>query len=189
MKRYKKVPPTAALRGFEATIRLGSVSSAADELSLTQSAVSHQLRLLEEHVGQPLFLRVGRELRPSDAGRDYYRSVREALDRLESGLLRLEPYRKPMSVVVYAPSDVIAAFAVPALVGFRQTHPQVDPWFADAQTAPSFDAVEVDIVISRSEKAPAEDLVLDCGRDRLAPVVSPELAPRFGLPPICSRCR
>ena len=61
MRRYRNVPPLQFLQGFEAASRLGSFSKAAEEIGLSQSAVSHEMRLLEERVGQPLFLRVGRK--------------------------------------------------------------------------------------------------------------------------------
>ncbi len=105
MRRYRNVPPLQFLQGFEAAARLGNFSKAAEELGLSQSAVSHQMRLLEERLGQPLFLRVGRHVRLTDAGRDYSRTVTRALAELDTGYRRLEPYRKPRSVVIYAPRE------------------------------------------------------------------------------------
>ena len=60
---------------------------------------------LEERVGQPLFLRVGRKVQLTDAGRVYQRSVRQALDDLDAAQQRLEPFRRASSVVIYAPRD------------------------------------------------------------------------------------
>jgi LysR family transcriptional regulator, glycine cleavage system transcriptional activator len=178
MKHYRQVPPTASLRGFEATVRLGSVTLAAAELGLTQSAVSHQLKLLEAHTGQPLFLRAGRDLRVSDAGRDYYRSVRDALDRLEEGLKRLEPYRKANSVVVYAPGEFIQYCLIPALPDLARAHPEIDPWLASNPGAVDFDNMEIDIAILRAEAAPAGLRAHGLGQDRLTPIASPLLTVR-----------
>ena len=181
MKHYRHVPPTSSLRGFEATVRLGSVTAAAGELGLTQSAVSHQIRLLEEHAGQPLFLRAGRDLKVSDAGRDYYRSVRDALDRLDDGLRRLEPYRKANSIIVYAPGDFIACCIIPALGGLRRAHPEIDPWLSSPGLSNSagnldFEEMEIDIAIVRAE-APRKGLIAhDLGQDRLSPAAAPGLA-------------
>ncbi len=182
MKHYRHVPPTACLRGFEATVRLGSVTSAAAELGLTQSAVSHQLRLLEDHTGQPLFLRVGRDLKVSDAGRDYYRSVRDALDRLDDGLRRLEPYRKPNSIIVYAPGDFIACCVIPALGDLRRAHPEIDPWLSTAGASLDFAEMEIDIAIVRTE-VPEKGLIAhDLGQDRLSPAAAPRLARQLRQP-------
>ncbi|MBK8458377.1 MAG: LysR family transcriptional regulator [Phyllobacteriaceae bacterium] len=60
MRRFRGIPPLQYLLGFEAAARLGSFAAAAEELGLTDSAVSHQMRALEERLGQPLFRRIGR---------------------------------------------------------------------------------------------------------------------------------
>jgi LysR family glycine cleavage system transcriptional activator len=80
MLKFRHIPPTQFLKGFEAAARLESFSRAAEEVGLTQSAISHQMRLLEAQIGQPLFLRIGREVRLTDAGRDYHRTVRRSLE-------------------------------------------------------------------------------------------------------------
>ncbi len=182
MKHYRHVPPTPCLRGFEATVRLSSVTLAAAELGLTQSAVSHQIKLLEEHAGQPLFLRTGRDLKVSDAGRDYYRAVRDALDRLEDGLKRLEPYRKPNSVVVYAPAEFIQCCLIPALPDLRRTHRDIDPWLAAMAGAVDFANMEIDIAILRTAAAPSGLRVHDLGQDRLLPATSALLARKLKAP-------
>jgi LysR family glycine cleavage system transcriptional activator len=69
----------SALRSFEAVARLGSVTQAAEELHVTHSAVSHQIKLLEELLGTPLFLREGRNLRLTEDGRMYAMQVRRGL--------------------------------------------------------------------------------------------------------------
>ena len=99
MRRFRNIPPLQYLLGFEAAARLESFSKAADELGLSASAISHEIRLLEERLGQPLFIRQGRAIWLTDAGRDYQRTVMQSLDQLEGGFRRLEPYRKPGSVV------------------------------------------------------------------------------------------
>ena len=182
MKHYRHVPPTPSLRGFEATVRLGSVTAAAGELGVSQSAVSHQIRLIEEHAGQPLFLRAGRDLKVSDAGRDYYRSVRDALDRLEDGLRRLEPYRKANSVVVYAPADFIDCCLIPALGGLRGLHPDIDPWLSSSAGAVDFLEQEVDIAILRTVDPPNGLMTCDLGQDRLLPAAVAPMARKLREP-------
>ena len=63
-----KLPPLKALPVFEAVARLNSFSLAADELAVSQSAVSHQIKGLEERLGQPLFRRLNRKLLLTDGG-------------------------------------------------------------------------------------------------------------------------
>ena len=72
-------PPLTCLRSFEATSRLGSVTLAARELHVTHSAISQQIKVLEELVGLALFVREGRGLRVSEDGRLYALQIRKAL--------------------------------------------------------------------------------------------------------------
>ncbi len=175
MRRFRNVPPLQYLLGFEAASRLGSFSGAAAELGLTQSAISHQMRLLEERIGQPLFMRVGRSVVLTDAGRDYQRSVMKSLEQLEGGYRRLEPYRKPGSVVIYAPRDFAARWLMPRLHLLRQAVPACDPWIDTSGTPVDFDEMEASIAIVRTQ-APLEKLQsLLLMRDFLAPVASPSL--------------
>lgn len=101
--RYRRFPSLQALVGFEAAARLQSFSRAADELSMTQSAVSHQIRALEDSLSQALFRRQGRSVQLTDAGRDMLETTRRTLATLDEGLGRLDYYIKPGSVVITCP--------------------------------------------------------------------------------------
>jgi LysR family glycine cleavage system transcriptional activator len=92
---FKHWPPLNVLRGFEAAARLGSFHQAAQELHLTQSAISQQIRSLEELLGQPLFHRQGRSVALTDAGQDLLETTQSVLLQLAVGIQRLEQYRKP----------------------------------------------------------------------------------------------
>ncbi|WP_268605230.1 LysR family transcriptional regulator, partial [Escherichia coli] len=85
----KHWPPLSALRGFEAAARLGSFHKAADELHLTQSAISQQIRSLETYLEQPLFLRQGRSVTLTDAGADLLGTTQAMLLQLATGIRRL----------------------------------------------------------------------------------------------------
>ena len=87
------LPSISALLAFEAVARLGSATQAAQELSLTQSAVSRQLKTLEAQLGVPLLTRKGRQLGLTEAGRSYVGQVRDVLQRLAqaSALARTQP--------------------------------------------------------------------------------------------------
>ena len=96
----KHWPPLNALRGFEAAARLGSFHKAAEELHLTQSAISQQIRSLEGYLEQPLFFRNGRSVALTDAGFDLLSTTQSMLQQLAVGIRRLEQYRKPNQLVV-----------------------------------------------------------------------------------------
>lgn len=154
MRRYRNVPPLQFLQGFEAASRLGSFSKAAEELGLSQSAVSHEMRLLEERVGQKLFLRIGRKVQLTDAGRVYQRSVRQALDDLDAAQQRLEPFRRASSVVIYAPRDFGRRWLLPRLGGLLAACPDCQPWLDTSGAEVDFTSMEVSIGIVHAIEAP-----------------------------------
>ncbi|MXN45269.1 LysR family transcriptional regulator [Shinella kummerowiae] len=182
MVTFRHIPPTQFLKGFEAAARLESFSRAAEEVGLTQSAISHQMRLLEGQIGQPLFLRVGREVRLTDAGRDYHRTVRRCLDMMEEGYRRLEPYRKPGSVVIYAPQDFARRWLLPRLPALKVAAPACDPWLDTGGATVDFETMEVDIALIHAPEPPPGCESLLIARDRLSPVAEPALAATLRQP-------
>src|SRR5688572_31662937 len=77
-----RLPPLSAIRAFEAAARHGSFTKAADELGMTQAAVSYQVKVLEDRIGNPLFLRQPRRVVLSEAGKRLAPAVSEAFQRL-----------------------------------------------------------------------------------------------------------
>lgn len=182
MVTFRHIPPTQFLKGFEAAARFESFSRAAEEVGLTQSAISHQMRLLEGQIGQPLFLRVGREVRLTDAGRDYHRTVRRCLDMMEEGYRRLEPYRKPGSVVIYAPQDFARRWLLPRLPELKAAALACDPWLDTSGATVDFETMEVDIALIHAPEPPPNCESLLIARDRLSPVAEPALAAMLRQP-------
>lgn len=84
IEQFDTDPPLRAVRTFEAFARHGGVNAAARELNVSASAISHQLRLLEDFLGLPLTLRQGRNLILTEQGREYYRAIRSAFAVLRS---------------------------------------------------------------------------------------------------------
>ncbi len=175
MRQFRNIPPLQYLMGFEAASRLGSFSKAAIELGLSQSAISHEMRLLEERLGQPLFLRLGRSVSLTDAGRDYQRTVMQSLEQLESGYRRLEPYRKPGSVVIYCESDFAARWLLPRLGDLRRAVPDCEPWIDTTGKSVDFESLEVSIAIVRGKSVQGDAVTLDLFEDVLVPVAAPSL--------------
>jgi LysR family transcriptional regulator, glycine cleavage system transcriptional activator len=175
MRRFRNIPPLQYLLGFEAAARLGSFSKAADELGLSQSAVSHEMRLLEERLGQPLFLRYGRSITLTDAGRDYQRTVMQSLEQLEGGYRRLEPFRKPGSVVIYCESDFAARWLLPRLSDLKRAVPDCEPWIDTTGKAIDFESLEVSIAVVRSRTKAVTLPTYNLFEDVQVPVASPHL--------------
>jgi len=122
----RRLPPLNALRAFEAAARHLSFTRAADELAVTQAAVSHQVKALEEYLGTNLFRRFNRALALSEAGRGYLPAVREAFDLLDQATrdLRERDASGPLRVSVIP--SFAAKWLLPRLSRFRKLHPDID---------------------------------------------------------------
>lgn len=136
-------PSLHELHALAATARLGSFSRAADELCVTQGAVSRAVARLEAHVGQPLLLRRGRRSEPTAAGRAYLEAVAPALQTLESAAIALAAgaaERLRLSV----PPTLAAKWLIPRLPAFHARHPEVALSFVPYRRDDPLDDAEVD---------------------------------------------
>jgi len=179
-------PPVSlsTLRGFEAAARLASFALAAKELHLSHSAVSHQIKLLEEELGQPLFRRVGRSVVLTDAGSDFARSVRDILRHLEDGVARLAPYQKPSGVVLYTTRAFARGFILPRMGRLRTELPDVDLWLDTSERPVDFEHDEIDILITQAEGIAAHGAIdSHLTDDKRVPLASPMLVGRMGGTP------
>lgn len=120
-----RLPPVHALTAFEAAARLGSFATAADELCITPSALSHRIRLLEEFVGDRLFIRDGRAVTLSDFGRRYLDVVRFALRALSDFPLQRKSTAVQPRVKVTVPPTFARCLLMPNLSSFAERHPNV----------------------------------------------------------------
>jgi LysR family glycine cleavage system transcriptional activator len=120
----RDLPSLNAVRAFEAAARLQSFSRAADELSVTQSAVSRQIQKLEAELGQPLFARNGPHLKLTDPGREYYAVVQQGLGVIKRGTERLFRQAAPVLTITATPS-VITNWLVPRMGDFERRQPQM----------------------------------------------------------------
>lgn len=171
----KHWPPMNALRGFEAAARLGSFHQAADELHLTKSAISQQIRSLEAFLEQPLFFRSGRSVSLTDAGQDLYSTAQVMLQQLAVGIRRLEQYRKPNQLIVNTTPAFARHWLVPRLKSFHRQHPDIDLWLFTTFDPPDMATETVDLAIRDDLSAQIECSLKMLHQDRLYPACHPEL--------------
>ncbi|QNH05244.1 LysR family transcriptional regulator [Pseudomonas sp. B11D7D] len=171
----KHWPPLNALRGFEAAARLGSFHKAAEELHLTQSAISQQIRSLESFLEQPLFFRTGRSVALTDAGFDLLSTTQSLLQQLAVGIRRLEQYRKPNQLVVNSTPAFARHWLVPRLGEFHRLHPEVDLWLFTSDEVPDMTTQTIDIAVRDDLSAQAECSFRVLLEDRLYPACHPRL--------------
>jgi LysR family transcriptional regulator, glycine cleavage system transcriptional activator len=168
----KFLPSMQALLAFEAVARCASVTRAAADLSLTQSAVSHQLRMLEELGGVELFRRLPRRVELTDAGHALLRRVGPALDGIEAGMLDLVSSKGLGGVLELA---VVPTFAtkwlIPRLPDFFAAHPLVTVNLSTQLVPFEFEATRFDAAVhygrpdwpgTRSEYLMGEESVVVC---------------------------
>lgn len=120
------IPPLTALRAFEAVARLGSFKAAADALFVTQSAVSHQIRNVEEWMGKSLFLREGNRTRLLPDGIDLARSLSVSLTEIEAACHRARARNTSQPLVIAAIPSVAMCWLIPRLSRFRAAHPEIE---------------------------------------------------------------
>jgi LysR family transcriptional regulator, glycine cleavage system transcriptional activator len=126
MKRFSRLPPLQCLVAFEAVARLRSGASAAAELSVTPSAVSHRIRQLEASLGVTLFTRTQNELNLSAAGLEYLDVVRDCLDSLSRFPARGALADERPQLRVASPPTFARQIIVPRLQRFQRLYPDVD---------------------------------------------------------------
>jgi len=143
------VPPFKSLITFDSAARLGSFSMAAEELSITQSAVSQQMLKLEELLGQKLFFRKGKGVGLSAAGELLHETVAETLQRLSVGLDRIAPYKSKDSLLVACPADFAHGWLLPRLDKLRRQLPGIEVWVIADKQVREIDRIDVDLVVSK----------------------------------------
>lgn len=177
------LPPLAALRAFEAAARLGGVTRAAEELCVTQTAVSHQVRALEECLGVALFVRQPRRLELTAEGRAWANLLTDVFGRLYAGhrALRAPRARARPSVAVSVLPSFGARWLVPRLGGFLLAHPEIDLNLSASAELVDLNSAQIDIGIRYGHgKYPALKVKKLCD-DAWVAVCAPSLRGRARL--------
>jgi LysR family glycine cleavage system transcriptional activator len=141
------LPPLHLLRTFDVAARHLSFKKAAAELHVTPSAVSHQIKQLEDLLGLPLFLRVNRGLRLTPAGQFYAEKVGAGMDQLQRATQSLsQRFGRPVLRASILPF-MAAELVIPALESFQQQHPEIELRIETSVQNADFDSGEVDVAI------------------------------------------
>ena len=143
----RRLPPLNALRAFEAAARHLSFTRAADELAVTQAAVSHQVKTLEEWLGLKLFQRENRTIYLTREGQTYLPAVRQALDTVAEATRRLleSDAQGPLTVSVLP--SFAAKWLLPRLAAFRARHPEIDVRISSNDQPIDFARDDVDMAV------------------------------------------
>jgi DNA-binding transcriptional LysR family regulator len=172
----RRLPPLNALRAFEAAGRLGRMTRAADELSVTPGAISRQVRQLEEALGVPLF--EGAKQRPAltQAGRLLLPALSAAFDQIEAAV-RAVADDPGGTLDVSCFSTFTMRWLLPRLHGFHAAHPDIDVRLSTADRAVSIERERFDVVITLDDAPlPGQAQVQTLFAEWLGPVMAPSVA-------------
>jgi len=171
----RRLPPLNALKAFEAAARSESFTRAAEELNVTQGAVSHQVKALEEILGVKLFNRERQRLVITEAGREYLAVVRDALDRIAVGTERLVQRQTSGVLTVSTSPDFAAKWLVHRLGRFAEAQPDIDLRVSATIQQVDFAREDVDLAVRHGDGNWAGlDAVRLCS-EQLFPVCAPKL--------------
>ncbi|WP_394176958.1 transcriptional regulator GcvA [Thalassotalea litorea] len=121
-----RLPPLNALKAFEASARHLSFTKAADELFVTQAAVSHQIKSLENHLGIKLFMRKNRALLLTEEGQSYYLDIKDIFTALQDATQRLLARNSKGAITVSLHPSLAIQWLVPRLSDFSRLYPDID---------------------------------------------------------------
>ncbi|QDP01716.1 transcriptional regulator GcvA [Thalassotalea sp. PS06] len=121
-----RLPPLNALKAFEASARHLSFTKAADELFVTQAAVSHQIKSLENHLGIKLFMRKNRALLLTEEGQSYYLDIKDIFSSLQDATQRLLARNSKGAINVSIHTSLAIQWLVPRLSDFNRLYPDID---------------------------------------------------------------
>ena len=144
---FEQLPPLKSLRAFEAAARLGSFTEAAKELSLTQGAISYQVRQLESNLDISLFQRSARLVTLTSAGQRLLRTVHRLFRELEDEIIAISPGREQMILTISVSTYFVTRWLSGRLGNFLNSHPQVTLRLQHSVNDPDFTLADVDLAI------------------------------------------
>jgi LysR family transcriptional regulator, glycine cleavage system transcriptional activator len=171
----RRLPPLNALKAFEAAARSESFTRAAQELNVTQGAISHQVKALEATLGVTLFSRERQRLTLTETGREYHSVVRDAFDRIAVGTERLAQRRNSRVLTVSTSPDFAAKWLVRRLGQFADSHPDIDLRVSATAHHVDFAREEIDLAVRHGDGNWTGLEVARLCSEQLFPVCSPKL--------------
>lgn len=174
----KKIPPLNALRSFEAAARHLSFREAAEELCVSHSAISHQIKLLERYLNLELFIRKARAVELTKAGKQYYPALRDAFEQMSDATEQLLSPQRPDVLTVQLYNTFAIRWMIPRLADFHALHPGISVRLTMSQQDVDFNHDDVDACIRVGKSSSAEVDHLYLFTNELFPVCSPQFAGR-----------
>ena len=174
--KLSSLPPLDALRGFVAAARRRSITLAAEDLCLTQSAVSRQIQALEERLGQPLFVRKHRAIALTEAGEQLFQLASPWMDRLAEFTETLRGDARTRPVTVSASIGVASLWILPRLGVFHALHPDIDVRLATSNLVLDLQKEGIDLALRYCPRSQAPRDAIHLFDEIVVPVARPSIA-------------
>ena len=171
----RRMPPLNALKAFEAAARHLSFTAASAELNVTQAAISHQVRTLENYIGLNLFNRAHQRLSLTNAGKSYLPMLTKSFDLIGLGYKEIITDKKSTHLNIKAPSSFSVQWLLPRITAYQQQHPDIDVNLSAQDNDISFfpDAFDIEIQYLLEPSLKSHSTLLFA--EEIFPVCSPEL--------------
>lgn len=176
----RKIPSLLALRAFEAAGRLCSFAAAGDELHLTASAISHQIKALEQHFHQALFIRFNRRVELTPGGSRLLAGLTQALDAIEQACAEVAPASATQALALHCAPSFASKWLGPRLPAFMQAHPRISiRMTASADAIDMARRKDVDALIAYGKPIAREEVETEpLGIEGITALCAPALAVR-----------
>lgn len=178
LEQRRNLPSLDLLRGFEAAARNLSFTRAAEELFVTQSAVSRQVKTIEDHLGVALFARRHRALQLTEAGHELYRATAQALRQLSDAAAKIRERGAGRTLTVTATIGFASLWLIPRLADFRSQRPDIDIRISADNRMLDLEREGIEVAIRYCTPKAAPEGALKLFGEVVLPVCSPKLVTR-----------
>lgn len=176
--RIKPLPPMNSLIVFEAAARHLSFTKAADELNVTQGAISRQIRHLEEYLGKELFIRANRNISLTPTGLQYYQTIYSALLDVSQATAEIKKWQGEHQVTVVTTNAMAALWLLPKVATFQQNE-GVDLRILTTENILDLHKMDCDLALFYSKAPPANMKITPLFPEEVFPVCSPHYLAQF----------
>jgi LysR family transcriptional regulator, glycine cleavage system transcriptional activator len=173
-KRYH-LPPLGFFQGFEAAARHLSFTKAAEELFITQSAVSRQIKTLEDHLGVTLFDRRPRALALTEKGQELYRIATDVLEQLQAATDHIKQHSRARQISITTTTGFASLWLIPRLQRFTSLHPEIDVRISATIDILNLERSLIDLAVRYCKPEAVPDGAVRLFGEEVLPVCSPSL--------------
>ncbi|QTN36651.1 transcriptional regulator GcvA [Cognatishimia activa] len=177
-----RLPPLTALRAFEAAARHMSFAKAADELNVTPAALSFQIKSLEEHLGQPLFIRLNRAVELTPAGKTLAPGATEGFQALNAAWTSTRRLGDDTTLTVSAGPSLTAKWLAPRLLDFARSHPDIDLRISATLKRIDLRRDQVDVALRFGYDSGDDFYSVPARKEWMSPAMTPAMAEDYPTP-------